>query len=884
MQSHVQLLPAPRASARRRLTALFACVLLSYAAQAWAVPQCSDGIDNDGDQKTDALVDLSSDQSQQKFANRQPEVVYQLVEDRLRSTGQKSPRDLLGKDDSGMAFVNNAPTATKVCNILGYRTYIAVGTADDEGKTIWFNGGDTMYNWDGARWYRTDDQCRYRNPNHWAWIADITCQGKLAQCQDQVDNDGDGLTDYPADSGCASATDNSEKPHDPDCSNPNDDSEFPDTQCQNTRDDDSDGLTDSQDPGCWTDTTNPQTYNPSLNDESRATSECQDGRDNDGDAKIDYPADRGCTSRQDYSEAGGQYQCANGLDDDSDGLIDCQDPGCWAGADLSTCNPNLDNEGAGTSACQDGRDNDSDGKIDYPNDPGCSSRQDYTEDDPRTACNNGLDDDQDGLIDYGRDPGCASTADTSERDPNGPQCDNGIDDDGDTRVDYPADTGCTGPTDTTEQDVVHVCQNGVDDDVDGYIDLADKGCTSPTDDTECDPGLTQCDNCIDDDHDGRIDMRDPDCTVPWGTSEGCSTPTACNNGLDDDRDGYIDMADKGCTSPADTSERDATMTACDNGVDDDRDGKIDYPDDPGCYAPWDTTENDPAPTTVCSNGLDDDRDGYIDMADKGCTSPLDDSERDSTAPVCDNGIDDDRDGKFDFPDDPDCCAPWGMSEGPSTFVTACSNGLDDDQDGYIDMADGGCKSPADTSERDITAPICDNGIDDDGDGLTDFPADPGCIVPWDTTEQCGVCRASTAYGDLASDNTDFAVNLRAGALALQTEVNDLAMRLAQYPSGKPLSRRVVRSGKQALRAAEAAVDNLIAQPGDAAACQALRDAIERYDAEADNLARLAQVLRRALVRIGALSKAERRTPANADRLERQVTTLSALLRHQSGCE
>ncbi len=64
-----------------------------------------------------------------------------------------------------------------------------------------------------------------------------------SQCSDGRDNDGDGRTDYPNDTGCTSADDNSE-----------------------------------------------------------ADAQCSDGRDNDGDGKVDYPDDDGCTDKDDNSE------------------------------------------------------------------------------------------------------------------------------------------------------------------------------------------------------------------------------------------------------------------------------------------------------------------------------------------------------------------------------------------------------------------------------------------------------------------------------------------------------------------------------------------------------------------------------------------------------
>ncbi len=73
--------------------------------------------------------------------------------------------------------------------------------------------------------------------------------------------------------------------------------------------------------------------------------QCSDGVDNDGDGKIDFPADPGCDSRQDDDER--NFQCSDRVD------------------------------------------NDGDGKIDFPNDPGCSSPQDDSEVNslPRTGAN-----------------------------------------------------------------------------------------------------------------------------------------------------------------------------------------------------------------------------------------------------------------------------------------------------------------------------------------------------------------------------------------------------------------------------------------------------------------------------------------------------------------
>lgn len=66
--------------------------------------------------------------------------------------------------------------------------------------------------------------------------------------------------------------------------------------------------------------------------------------------------------------------------------------------------------------CADGLDNDNDGLIDYPEDPGCSSADDDSEIDP-PQCSDGRDNDGDGETDYPQDNGCESASDPDETDP-----------------------------------------------------------------------------------------------------------------------------------------------------------------------------------------------------------------------------------------------------------------------------------------------------------------------------------------------------------------------------------------------------------------------------------------------------------------------------------
>lgn len=134
-----------------------------------------------------------------------------------------------------------------------------------------------------------------------------------AACDNGIDDDGDGVADFPADPGCADSSDSSERGT---------------AACDDGFDDDADGLADfPADPGC---------ENPSDLSE-RGTAVCDNGIDEDSDGLADFPADAGCLDLNDDSELS-TVQCDNGLDDDRDGKIDWRgdgsgDPDCVSLAD-----------------------------------------------------------------------------------------------------------------------------------------------------------------------------------------------------------------------------------------------------------------------------------------------------------------------------------------------------------------------------------------------------------------------------------------------------------------------------------------------------------------------------------------------------------------------
>ena len=118
---------------------------------------------------------------------------------------------------------------------------------------------------------------------------------------------------------------------------------------------------------------------------------CSNGVDDDQDQRVDFPADDGCRSPFDPSEAA---DCADGLDNDGDGAIDFpKDPGC---ADAAAAREDPE--------CDDGFDNDGDLVADA-DDADCQAGSDPTE---------GRDGDLDGLPD--RRDNCVEVANPEQRD------------------------------------------------------------------------------------------------------------------------------------------------------------------------------------------------------------------------------------------------------------------------------------------------------------------------------------------------------------------------------------------------------------------------------------------------------------------------------------
>ena len=137
--------------------------------------------------------------------------------------------------------------------------------------------------------------------------------------------------------------------------------------------------------------------------------------------------------------------CTDGVDNDGDGYIDCEDAECLSDDDCEL-----------VEDCTDSIDNDGDGDVDC-DDSDCEDSDDCVIE-PETDCTNAVDDDEDGDVD----------------------CD---------------DTDCTGDAACFEAD----CADGADNDGDGTIDCDDSDCTN---DPACaGGGQENCSNGIDDDGD-----------------------------------------------------------------------------------------------------------------------------------------------------------------------------------------------------------------------------------------------------------------------------------------------------------------------------------------------------------------------------------------------
>lgn len=360
--------------------------------------------------------------------------------------------------------------------------------------------------------------------------------------------------------------------------------------------------------------------------------------------------------------------------------------------------------------CNDGKDNDGDGMVDFPDDPGCTSAEDDSENSPPAPqCKDGRDNDGDGKIDFPDDPGCYAPNQDDETDdcPDGPlcpQCSNGKDDDGNGQTDYPADTGCSSAADNDEYPSdpqacganVHILSLPTSGDASGMLA---GGMTSNLSSMTC--GGTAG---IEDVYELRIER--PSVVVATTVDPGTGADTVL----------YIRSAQ--CASPSselgcnDNVSTTDTRSALTQSIAMPGTYYLVVDDHSGAGGPYSLAvtlypgEGEPCTADECGPGL-------------VCRVPMGQTAMVCAKPVCSDGVDDDGDGKNDYPDDP------------------------------------GCKSPEDNDESDncpsgAGCPKCANGVDDDHDTLTDYPADTSCTAASSDAE---VCKSAEAIAELVGPTT-----------------------------------------------------------------------------------------------------------------------------------
>ncbi|WP_034267315.1 choice-of-anchor P family protein [Haloechinothrix halophila] len=195
-------------------------------------PECSDGVDNDGDKKIDHPEDPGCDSP----------------EDNDESDDPKQPECSDGVDNDGdkkTDFPDDPGCESSEDDSEAPNPECSDGVDND---------GDKKVDEDDPECHTDGDAT---NPDSYDPRDDDESNGGTGdpECSDGVDNDGDKKIDFPDDPGCESSED---------------DSEAPNPECSDGVDNDGDNKVDADDPECHTDgdATNPDSYDPRDDDES----------------------------------------------------------------------------------------------------------------------------------------------------------------------------------------------------------------------------------------------------------------------------------------------------------------------------------------------------------------------------------------------------------------------------------------------------------------------------------------------------------------------------------------------------------------------------------------------------------------------------------------
>ncbi|MEM9456360.1 MAG: hypothetical protein AAGF11_19415 [Myxococcota bacterium] len=406
----------------------------------------------------------------------------------------------------------------------------------------------------------------------------------LAACSDGDDNDNDGYTDC-NDRDCLNSDDPQVVERCDDDMEPTTDMEATIAECTDGVDNDGDGAVDCDDSECMD--RPEQALMIHCNGMESSVSQCTDGVDNDDDGFIDCE-DFDCSMSPDPEVAG---LCEDMGEDMGEGMGGLVEPPSFGGGPENTL-----------EACSDGVDNDGDGFVDCE-DFDCSMSPDVEitdycasiEENTPAACSDGVDNDGNGFTDC-EDFGCSMSDDPEvlavceEQLEGTPEaCSDGIDNDGNGFIDC-QDFGCSMSENPAVLEVCEdqlennpeACSDGVDNDGNGFIDCQDFGCSMSEDPAvlavcadQLENTPAACSDGIDNDGNGFIDCLDFGCSQSddFAVLQACQESLAlsnaeadqrCSDGLDNDADGFVDCDDFDCSHNPEVS-RCPTLPYCETG-------------------------------------------------------------------------------------------------------------------------------------------------------------------------------------------------------------------------------------------------------------------------------------------------------------------------------
>ncbi|MEL6122644.1 MAG: vWA domain-containing protein [Bacteroidota bacterium] len=405
--------------------------------------------------------------------------------------------------------------------------------------------------------------------------------------------------------------------------------------------------------------------------------------------------------------------------------------------------------------CSDGIDNDEDGLVDC-DDPDCITLVNCQEN-TLIACNDLYDNDEDGLVDC-FDPDCFAFKRCFEKEE---KCDDGVDNDGDGLIDC-ADSSCFESIQCFET-TAYTCLDGIDNDRDGLVDCEEETCQRFI--VCAESTMLACQDGLDNDRDGLVDCEDDDCRKFF--SEVCTpeenSAALCGDGIDNDADGLVDCADPGCGITMFNSsvrlegfvtKQDATCPNNANGqvvfdvpagtqdYEYSIDGGVSYQSDPifsgvtpGVYQirlrTVATCEISGVPVIisqetcreVCNNGIDDDGDGDVDCDDNECgvSQAIPTIVQNPACPRLGNGavrlFYTNATGGVNG-------LQYSIDNGVRFQTSPIFRNLSGGTYQVVVRTAAGCTATEMVSIVDPACPeICNNGIDDDLDGLTDCDDD-----------------------------------------------------------------------------------------------------------------------------------------------------------------